>query len=91
MPDKFDPFVPCLHCAIEELIYARHDHGIEDDITEIIGRLCESVAEVCATSDAKDERDEYLALASSMIDMMFEDVKNFRWKGDHAGPDQTNH
>ncbi len=91
MPDKFDPFVPCLHCAIAQLILARHKRGIEDDMTEVIGRLCESVAEVCATSDDKGKRDELLDLAAGMLFIMFEDVKNFRWKDEHAGPGSKNH
>lgn len=90
-PKEFNPLTKCLHCAIAQMIYHRHAHGVEDDIYEILARLIESIAEVCSAKDTQDERRQLLGFCAELMSSTFTDVANMRWKHENAGPSATEH
>lgn len=89
--NKFNPLDPCLHCAIAQLIHLRHAKGVEDDINEIVVRLCESLAEVCATFESLSERMDISEFAASVLQEMMSGVLSMNWKNENAGPGTKNH
>ena len=86
-----DIFYPCLHCVIAQVIHARDGHGLPDDVNNILIRLCESIAEICANPDAQNDRIELLTFSASLLAAMFHDVKTMNWKTDNAGPNKSHH
>jgi hypothetical protein len=89
MDDK-DIMDACLHCAIMSLIAYRQKHGLDETPDDVILRLTELTADICASFQG-DRRNELLVLGAFCNLVFSKDVKNYKWKGDNdAGPGTEN-